>query len=189
MKTEKKPKKSQRQRTRYLTPDEESRLLAALPEKYHSVVMFLLDTGLRVREALRLEWEATKHHPDFAAITLRSSKSERMRTVPLTTRAKDCLRTAKAAGMHRPFTMTYPALRKAFNLAKQRAGLDVAGQERFVIHSMRHTCASRLVQRGADLYLVQNWLGHVSPATTSRYAHLAPDSLRPLAALLEEKAS
>jgi integrase len=176
--------KKSRNRERFLTQEEEGRLLEALPAKHHDVIVFLLDTGLRVREALKLEWTATQHHPDFAAITLRSSKSGRMRTVPLTARAKACLVRAKAAGQWRPFVQTYAALHKAFNIARHRAGLDV-GEEPIVIHSLRHSCASRLVQKGANLYLVQNWLGHSSPATTARYAHLSPDALFPLVGLLE----
>src|SRR5690606_22929175 len=41
---------------------------------------------------------------------------------------------------------------------------------------MRHTAASWLVQDGVPLYDVQHLLGHESPATTQRYAHLAPDA-------------
>lgn len=43
-------------------------------------------------------------------------------------------------------------------------------------HSMRHTCASWLVQRGVSLYEVQHLLGHESFQTTQRYAHLQPDA-------------
>jgi len=42
-------------------------------------------------------------------------------------------------------------------------------------HSMRHTCASWLVQKGVSLYEVQHLLGYESFQTTQRYAHLQPD--------------
>lgn len=47
---------------------------------------------------------------------------------------------------------------------------------RFPPHSMRHTCASWLVQKGVSLYEVQHLLGHESFQTTQRYAHLQPDA-------------
>ncbi|WP_313904837.1 site-specific integrase [Streptomyces sp. BHT-5-2] len=43
-------------------------------------------------------------------------------------------------------------------------------------HSMRHTCASWLVQKGVSLYEVQHLLGHESFQTTQRYAHRQPDA-------------
>ncbi|MGP3688974.1 tyrosine-type recombinase/integrase [Streptomyces sp. IBSNAI002] len=43
-------------------------------------------------------------------------------------------------------------------------------------HSIRHTCASWLVQKGVSLYEVQHLLGHESYQTIQRYAHLAPDA-------------
>ena len=45
------------------------------------------------------------------------------------------------------------------------------------LHVLRHTCASRLVQGGVDLYTVSAWLGHSSVKVTERYAHLRPDAL------------
>ncbi|MEU8686297.1 site-specific integrase [Streptomyces sp. NPDC048611] len=57
---------------------------------------------------------------------------------------------------------------------------DTDGEQRLVPHypphSMRHTCASWLVQKGVSLYEVQHLLGHESFQTTQRYAHLQPDA-------------
>ena len=64
-------------------------------------------------------------------------------------------------------------LARTFTNARIRAGLlDV----RF--HDLRHTFASRLVQRGIDLYKVQRLLGHKTGLMTQRYAHHCPESLR-----------
>ncbi len=47
----------------------------------------------------------------------------------------------------------------------------------FHFHDLRHTCATRMVQAGVDLYKVQRILGHKSPIMTQRYAHHYPESL------------
>jgi integrase len=48
----------------------------------------------------------------------------------------------------------------------------------FHFHDLRHTCATRMIQGGVDLYKVQRLLGHKSPIMTQRYAHHYPESLR-----------
>ena len=53
-----------------------------------------------------------------------------------------------------------------------------AGIQDFRFHDLRHTCATRMVQAGVDLYKVQRILGHKSPMMTQRYAHHYPESLR-----------
>jgi site-specific recombinase XerD len=56
----------------------------------------------------------------------------------------------------------------------------------FIIHPLRHTCASRLVNRGVDLYVVKKRLGHSSIQITERYAHLTPHKLAHAAIKLED---
>jgi site-specific recombinase XerD len=45
-------------------------------------------------------------------------------------------------------------------------------------HSLRHTFASWLVQKGATLYEVQRLLGHTSSKVTEVYSHLQPEHMR-----------
>ena len=58
-------------------------------------------------------------------------------------------------------------------------------RQRIVFHTLRHTFASWLVQRGEPLYTVAKLMGHNSLEMTQRYSHLAPDTLRKAAKSLE----
>ncbi|HXX76712.1 MAG TPA: tyrosine-type recombinase/integrase, partial [Nitrospiraceae bacterium] len=62
---------------------------------------------------------------------------------------------------------------RAFCRAKGRASL-----KEFRFHDLRHTFATRLAQRGVDLYKIQRLLGHKTGVMTQRYAHHSPESLR-----------
>lgn len=79
-----------------------------------------------------------------------------------------------ARGETLPMTRAWVAVREALKL-----------DEEAVLHSLRHTSASRLVQQGVPLNLVQGLLGHGSPAMTMRYAHLAPVNYRNAVATLD----
>ena len=69
---------------------------------------------------------------------------------------------------------------KNFIIARGKAGL-----EDFHFHDLRHTFATRLAQRGVDLYTISKLLGHVNITMTQRYAHHCPESLRAGIAVLE----
>src|SRR5215469_11894435 len=64
-------------------------------------------------------------------------------------------------------------LKAGFALACEKAGI-----EGVTWHTLRHTFASRLVDRGVDIVTVQQLLGHSSITVTMRYTHTNLDSKR-----------
>lgn len=64
--------------------------------------------------------------------------------------------------------------------------LQKAGIQDFHWHDLRHTFASRLMMKGAELYEVMRLLGHTNIETTQRYAHLSPKHLQGVVALLNK---
>jgi integrase/recombinase XerD len=65
----------------------------------------------------------------------------------------------------------------AFGVVKKYAGrVDLA--ERVSPHVLRHSCATHMLARGADIRVVQELLGHASIATTQRYTKVSPEHLR-----------
>jgi integrase/recombinase XerC len=62
---------------------------------------------------------------------------------------------------------------RAVQLLVHRYGLAGAGRADLHPHAMRHTCATHLLDGGADLRVIQEMLGHASLSTTQRYTHVS----------------
>jgi len=172
-------------RIRFLEPEEEVRLFAAISEKsdlYGRFCIFLIDTGARLGEGIGLRWQDIQGE----RVTFWLTKSGRSRSVPLTERASAAVRACERR-RRGPFANIVQAqFRAAWNEAKQEVGL---GTEPDVVpHILRHTCASRLVQGGIDIRRVQTWLGHQTLQMTMRYAHLASGDLDICVPILERAA-
>ena len=169
-------------RIRYLDYDEEALLFGRIRERSEDcwrLSVFLVDTGARLGEALKVVWPDI----DDNRVTFWLTKSGRSRSVPLTSRARAVA--ARKPGQSRgPFCHMAPhRYRAVWNDAKAEIGL--ADDKDLVPHVLRHTCASRLVKGGIDIRRVQMWLGHQTLTMTMRYAHLATFDLDTCVAVLE----
>jgi len=178
---------------RWLTGDEEKRLLAVCPEWLREIVVFAVDTGCRRGEILPLSWK----HLDLAkgVVTVFGKKTGEWRAIPLTRRLWDLLVLKQASqkihSLRDNLVFSNPVghmvniheLRWAFETALAEAAITT-----FRFHDLRHSFASRLAQNGVDLFTIQKLLGHKSFATTERYAHHYTESLRRGINVLDEYA-
>jgi integrase len=143
----------------------------------------LVDTGLRTGELFKLRGRDVDE--DARVIYLWDTKNGKSRSVPLTTRALEALRRNHKVDTDVPlFTFTQDSFSHAWKKMKGMIGLGT--DKEFIPHCLRHTCASRLVQRGVDLRVIQEFLGHRSINTTVRYAKVAPKNLENARDVLEK---
>lgn len=161
-------------RKRYFTNEEETKLLHLLRyaefNYFADFVEVLIDTGFRKSELMGLE----KRDIVNGNATVHDTKNGLSRTVPLTDRAQKILDTYN---VDKPFAgFKDNDIRYQWNYAREQ--MDLSKDKEFVLHVCRHTCASRLVQRGVSLLVVKEWLGHKSLSQTLVYAHLAPNNLQ-----------
>jgi integrase len=159
-------------RHRVLTDEEEISMMRFFSEKYPEqagLFEFLLSSANRLSEALKLTW----FDIDFKnnQVTFRDTKSGSTLVKPMTQVMRRVLESRK--GLIRPFPYTVDMVESYWKHLRKFLGYDA--QKDFVIHCLRHTCASRLVIAGMDLKRVQLWLGHKSYATTLLYAQLPPE--------------
>lgn len=164
---------------RYLSDEEEERLMKALPtDADRQRVTVLLHTGFRRSELLGLRWKDV----DFKAgvLTIPKSKNGEARHVPMTTTVRSILshlpRPLDSIVLVFPNTEGNRDLRwaqKTVPAAFRKAKIDD-----FRFHDLRHTFASRLAMEGVDLLTLKELGGWKSLPMVQRYAHLSPSHRR-----------
>lgn len=175
-------------RIRFLAPEEEARLIAYVNHlgyyDHEDAITLLIYTGFRCSELWRLErrdidlehntitaWQTKNGHPRTIPIveTIRPIIERRMQDAPTDT--------------SRLFPDgSNPWLRQVWDKLRMHLGMDDDPQ--FVPHMLRHTCATRLSQKGASMAIIKEWMGHSDIKTTARYTHFAPKDLLNAAAML-----
>ena len=183
----KKPQQDSR-RMRFLTPDEAVQLLQALrarsKDTYDTAVISLF-AGLRAGEIHALTWADVNF--EAGTLYIRDPKNKHSRHAYISAEIAEVLESrngernksgfifpATTGGQRRAVSDVFENVVKALGLND-----DITdARQKVVFHTLRHTFASWLVQRGTPLYTVAELMGHTSLEMTKRYAHLAPDTMR-----------
>ncbi len=170
---------------RPLTPAETDRLVLAAREARNPAIAVLvqtaLNTGGRLGELLALQWEDVDGHRRL--VTFRRTKAKRARSVPIEPWLLAELESLRGSAAWVFTTLDGRRLenvRTTWDAVRKRAGLPDA-----VFHALRHTFATRLVEKGVNLRVVQRLTGHSSLAMVQRYTHPTEESLREAVASLD----
>lgn len=190
------------ERTRLLSADEESRLLAACQgtrkvkyerkkrgttnemeeiEAIHDVdnphlkaiILLAIDSGMRRGEILKLRWEDFDFDNNIIRILGTHTKTERERIAPLSNRAKEeLLRIQKFTFGEKPFP--FADFKRSFATAKRLAGIDDLH-----FHDLRRTAITRWIQQGTSLAFAGKFAGHSQLQTTMKhYTAIDADMIR-----------
>jgi integrase len=170
-----------------LSRDEVHQLLSNIRlQRYRVCLTTIYSCGLRLSEGTHLKVENIDSARGF--IQVRGSKGhmgKKDREVPLPKKTLTLLReqwkshknkvwlfpSAGRSGKEMP-TATRPisksSVQTAFRKTLKTAGIN----KKASVHTLRHSWATHLLEAGINLRLIQAWLGHSTPATTSVYTHL-----------------
>jgi integrase/recombinase XerD len=160
----------------------DDRISQALAGRDRAMLEVFYAGALRVSEIVNLKLEDLKLELGYVLV---HGKGDKERIVPLGRAAQEIVqvylrdaRPALAAGKSSPFLFI---ARGARGITRQRVWQMVnaaSAQSRHASpHMLRHSCATHMVENGADLRTVQTILGHADISTTQVYTHVALDRL------------
>ncbi|MFC2084001.1 tyrosine-type recombinase/integrase [Bacteroidota bacterium] len=192
--------KTKSKNPRFLSDEEFDAIIKNIGEKYLLDIYHLaFNTGMRAGELCSLKW----HWIDFQRniITVKNdfeftTKSKRERNIPMTDRVRKILLDRFVANGKpqserfvfwrvKDVRLNEDYINRKFKSAAVVAGFKVGVS----IHTLRHSFASRLVQRGVSLFVVQKLLGHSTFRTTQIYSHLRNEDLRGAVSKLDDISS
>jgi len=176
------------ERTRILSPVEESRLLAACSrwrKHLRPVLIVAIETGLRRGEMRSLRWSSVDLKGRFLKVESANSKTLRSRLVPLSERAAETLAELRQNSKARDSALVFGAsdFKKAFIGACLEAGLSDLH-----FHDLRHTAITRWLEKGISPALAMKASGHSQSKTFLRYVNQNEHSIAEFARVISRAA-
>jgi integrase len=168
--------KGEKERVRWITPEEAQRLIDALPERLKAPARIALLTGMRQSNVFGLKWEQINLQTKIAWVKAEDAKAKKSIPVPLNQEAVEVLR----GQIGKDLTYVFPGV-KLFSEVWQ-ATLKRAGIVDFRWHDLRHTWASWHAMAGTPLHVIKEMGGWADMKMVLRYAHLSQQHLSAYAA-------
>ena len=132
----------------------------------------LILTGCRVSELLNLTWDNIKD----GFIHCVDTKNDDDRYVHIFDGVEKILSKRKKMGLEKPFPLSIHAVEHAWRMIRKKLGMQ--HESDFVMHSLRHTCITRLLKKKIGIEVVQKIVGHKDIRMTQRYNHPTKDDLK-----------
>lgn len=152
---------------------------AALAPQHVFIISFLVMTGLRWSEFLRLTWaELVMDGPD-PHFVVRKSKSRKPRKVSLIPAAVDALRSELERRKAEGATPMFVSPIRAKNAGSMVRRIGKRAGVVWNVHQLRHTLGARFTRAGGNKAVLQGMLGHSTIKLTERYSRLRDDIARP----------
>jgi integrase len=163
----------------------EHEYLGHAPQPLRNIALLILETGLRIGEALMLQWDHIRLEPlpraKFGYLKVVAGKSKNARrTIPLTDRVALMLR-RRMGQTTSPLVFANregkPYLVTSINHLHHKVRSSMGLPKDFVIHSLRHTMLTRLGESGVDAFTIMRIAGHSSITVSQRYVHPSQEAM------------
>jgi integrase/recombinase XerC len=170
------------------SPDEAPRVSEAQRARDRLILELLYGSGLRLSELAGLDLEAVDGRSGMLRVL---GKGKKERVVPMSGACREAYGQylAQRAVLCQPKTGGQDARalllgrwgrrlgRRQIQKLVGKYGALGAGRADMHPHALRHMCATHMLEGGADLRVIQEFLGHASLSTTQRYTHLSVEQL------------
>ncbi len=169
-----------------------TRLFNAITNLKHKAILFTAySSGLRVSEVVGLK--LADINSDRMQIKIVAAKGKKDRFVNLSPVLLDILRTYFKQCSPKPVTYLFEgeiagqnyssrSAQKVFQRARETAQI----RKEISFHSLRHSFATHLLEKGVDIRYIKDILGHFSIRTTERYTHVSKEKLVQIASPLDD---